>query len=167
MIAHRHSIRAVLVFALAWVDLPFASAVELTTKPSLTLAVAKVLSVAGETEAKKNNWNVVIAIVDDGARLVHLVRMDGTQIGSIEVAQDKATTAISFKRPTKALEDAVAGGRNAVLGIRGVTPIEGGIPLVVNGQMIGAVGVSGAQSPQDAQVAQAAAAALTQFIKAL
>ncbi len=74
-------------------------------------------------------------------------------------------TAISFKRPSKALEDAIAGGRNAVLGLRGVTPIEGGIPLVVNGQMIGAVGVSGVTSAQDAQVAQAAVAALAQFAK--
>ena len=145
--------------------LPLAGAAELATKTALTLDVAKVLSAAAEAEAQKNGWAVVISIVDDGGRLVHLVRRDGTQIGSIDVAQDKAMTAISFKRPSKALEDAVTGGRNAVLGLRGVTPIEGGIPLVVNGQMIGAVGVSGVTSAQDAQVAAAAVAALAQFAK--
>lgn len=153
------------IAALALFALPLAGAAELATKTALTLDVAKVLSAAAEAEAQKNSWAVVIAIVDDGGRLVHLVRRDGTQIGSIDVAQDKAMTAISFRRPSKALEDAVAGGRNAVLSVRGVTPIEGGIPLVVNGEMIGAVGVSGVLSAQDAQVAQAAVAALAQFAK--
>jgi uncharacterized protein GlcG (DUF336 family) len=165
MMVIRQAARGATVFALGLLTLPLASAAELATKTALTLEVAKVLSAAGEAEAQKNNWAVVIAIVDDGGRLVHLLRRDGTQIGSIEVAQDKAMTAISFKRPSKALEDAVAGGRNAVLGLRGVTPIEGGIPLVVDGQMIGAVGVSGVTSAQDAQVAQAAVTALAQFAK--
>lgn len=151
--------------ALAIFALPLAGAAELANRTTLTLDVAKVLSAAAEAESQKNKWTVVIAIVDDGGRLVHLVRQDGTQIGSIDVAQDKAMTAISFRRPSKALEDAVAGGRNAVLGLRGVTPIEGGIPLVVNGQMIGAIGVSGMTSAQDAQVAQAAVAALAQFAR--
>ena len=165
MFVTRSPFRTAATLALGLFALPLASAAELATKTSLTLDVAKVLSAAGEVEAQKNNWAVVIAIVDDGGRLVHLVRRDGTQIGSIDVAQDKAMTAISFKRPSKAMEDAVAGGRNAVLGLRGVTPIEGGIPLVVNGQMIGAVGVSGVTSAQDAQVAQAAVTALAQFAK--
>ncbi len=165
MFVTRSLSRAVATLALGLFVMPLANAAELATKAALTLEVAKVLSAAAEAEAKKNSWNVVIAIVDDGGRLLHLVRQDGTQIGSIDVAQDKATTAISFKRPSKALEDAVAGGRNAVLGLRGVTPVEGGIPLVVNGQMIGAIGVSGATSAQDGQVAQAAVAALAQFAK--
>lgn len=137
-----------------------AHAAELATKRALTLEVAKELSAAAEAEAVKNNWNVVIAIVDDGGRLMHLVRRDGTQYGSIEVAQDKARTAIAFRRPTKAFEDVVAGGRNAILGLNGATPIEGGLPIVVDGEMIGAIGVSGVQSSQDAQVAQAGINAL-------
>jgi glc operon protein GlcG len=138
---------------------------QLATKRALTLEVAKQLSAAAEAEAVKNNWNVVIAIVDDGGRLMHLVRRDGTQYGSIDVAQDKARTAIAFRRPTKALEDAVAGGRNAILGLGGATPIEGGLPIVVDGEMIGAIGVSGVQSSQDAQVAQAGLNALPALLR--
>jgi glc operon protein GlcG len=142
-----------------------ANAAELATKHALTLEIAKEMSAAAEAEAVKNNWNVVIAIVDEGGRLMHLVRRDGTQYGSIEVAQDKARTAIAFRRPTKALEDAVAGGRNAVLRLGDATPIEGGIPIVVDGEMLGAIGVSGATSAQDAQVAQAAIAALPTILR--
>jgi glc operon protein GlcG len=135
-------------------------AAELATRRVLTLDVAKELSAAAEAHAVTNNWNVVIAIVDDGGRLMHLVRRDGTQYGSIEVAQDKARTAIAFRRPTKAFEDVVAGGRNAILGLNGATPIEGGIPIVVDGEMIGGIGVSGVTSSQDAQIAQAGLDAL-------
>ncbi len=140
-------------------------AAELATKRALTLEVAKEMSAAAEAEAVRNNWNVVIAIVDDGGRLMHLVRRDGTQYGSIEVAQDKARTAIAFRRPTKAFEDVVAGGRNAILGLGGATPIEGGLPIVVDGEMIGAIGVSGVTSSQDAQVAKAGVDALPQILK--
>jgi glc operon protein GlcG len=142
-----------------------ADAAELATKHALTLEIAKEMSAAAEAEAVKNNWNVVIAIVDEGGRLMHLVRRDGTQYGSIEVAQDKARTAIAFRRPTKALEDAVAGGRNAVLRLGDATPIEGGIPIVVDGEMLGAIGVSGATSAQDAQVAQAGIDALPAILR--
>jgi uncharacterized protein GlcG (DUF336 family) len=100
---------------------------------------------------------MVICIVDDGGNIILLQRMDGTQLGSIQVAQDKATTALNFKRPTKALEDAVAGGRNAVLKLTGAIPIEGGIPIMVGTELVGAIGVSGAASAQDAQVATAGA----------
>lgn len=142
-----------------------ADAAELATKHALTLEIAKEMSAAAEAEAVKNNWNVVIAIVDEGGRLMHLIRRDGTQYGSIEVAQDKARTAIAFRRPTKALEEAVAGGRNAVLRLGDATPIEGGIPIVVNGEMLGAIGVSGATSAQDAQVAQAGIDALPVILR--
>lgn len=140
-------------------------AAELATKRALTLEVAKEMSAAAEAEAVKNGWNVVIAIVDDGGRLMHLIRRDGTQYGSIEVAQDKARTAIAFRRPTKAFEDAVAGGRNAILGLNGATPVEGGLPIVVDGEMIGAIGVSGVQSSQDAQVAKAGVDALPRILQ--
>jgi glc operon protein GlcG len=142
-----------------------AGAAKLATKHALTLEVAKQISAAAEAEAVKNNWNMVIAVVDDGGLLMHLIRRDGTQYGSIQVAQDKARTAIAFRRPTKALEDAVAGGRNAILGLTGATPIEGGIPIVVDGEMVGAIGVSGGSSAQDAQVAQAGINALATILK--
>lgn len=128
---------------------------QLATKKALTLDAAKAIVAAAEAEAKKNNFTMVICVVDDGGNVIMLERMDGTQLGSVQVAQDKAMTALNFKRPTKALEDAVAGGRNAVLKLTGAIPIEGGIPITVGGQIIGAVGASGGTSPQDAQVAAA------------
>lgn len=137
---------------------------DLATKKGMTLEVAKQIAAAAEVEAKKNNWTVVIAIVDDGANLVYLQKADETQIGSIEVAQEKAKTAVKFKRPSKALEDAVAGGRNAVLKLPGALPIEGGVPLMADGKIIGAIGVSGVQSNQDGQIAQAGVNALAKIL---
>lgn len=133
----------------------FVAQAQLATKKALTLDAAKAIVAAAEAEAKKNNFTMVICVVDDGGNVLLLERMDGTQLGSVQVAQDKAMTALNFKRPTKALEDAVAGGRNAVLKLTGAIPIEGGIPITVGGQIIGAVGASGGSSPQDAQVAAA------------
>lgn len=125
------------------------------------MEAAKKIAAAAEAEAKKNNWNVVICVVDEGASLLYLQRMDGTQIGSVDIAQMKARTAIKMKRPSKVLEDAVAGGRNAVLKLPDVLPVEGGVPLVTaDGQFIGAVGVSGVTSAQDGQIAAAGAATL-------
>jgi uncharacterized protein GlcG (DUF336 family) len=105
---------------------------------------------------------MVIAIIDSGGHLVMLHRLDNAQYGSIEIAKGKAVTAVNFKRPSKVLEDAVAAGGAGLrlLRVDGITPIEGGIPIVVNGQIIGAIGVSGAPSPQDAQVARAGVDAL-------
>jgi glc operon protein GlcG len=134
---------------------------QVATKKAITLELAKKIAAAAETEALKNNWTVFVAIVDDGANLVYLERMDNTQIGSLEVAIQKAKTAISFKRPTKAYEDMVAGGRTAILGVPGVIPIEGGLPIIVDGQHIGAIGVSGGTAQQDGQIAKAALEALT------
>jgi len=132
----------------------------LPTKKVLTLDAAKQIAAAAHEEARKNHWTMAISIVDDGAHLLYLERMDGTQIASVSVAQDKAATAVRFKRPTKALEDAVAGGRLVVMKLAGATPIEGGLPIVVEGEVIGGIGVSGATSPQDGQVAAAGLAVL-------
>jgi len=132
----------------------------LPTKKVLTLDAAKQIAAAAHEEARKNHWTMAICIVDDGAHLLYLERMDGTQIASVIVAQDKAATAVRFKRPTKALEEAVAGGRFVVMKLAGVTPIEGGLPIVVEGEVIGGIGVSGATSPQDGQVAAAGLAVL-------
>lgn len=137
---------------------------DLATKKGLTLEVAKQVAAQAEAEARKNNWNVVIAIVDDGANLIYLQRMDETQIGSVEVAQEKAKTSVKFKRPTKALEDAVAGGRNVVLKLPGALPVEGGLPLTADGKIIGAIGVSGVLSSQDGIIAKAGADSLSKIV---
>jgi uncharacterized protein GlcG (DUF336 family) len=134
---------------------------ELLTKKSLSLEDAKKAGAAAAAEVKKNNWKMAIAIVDDGGHLIYFERIDETQVGSIDVAIGKARTALAFKRPTKALEDAInAGQNNAILSFPNVLPREGGIPFVVDGKVVGAVGVSGGKSSEDAQVAKAAIDAL-------
>jgi glc operon protein GlcG len=125
------------------------------TKSALNLADAKDIAAAAEAEALKNKWNVTIAVLDDGGNLLFLQRMDEAPLGSIVVAQEKARTALRFKRPTKTIEEIIAGGRTSMLTLPGATPIEGGLPLLNKGQIIGAIGVSGVMSPQDAQIAQA------------
>jgi len=133
----------------------------LGTTKYITLGAAQKMMAAGEAEARKNNWNVAIAIVDAGANLIMFHKMDDTQMGSVDVSIGKARTAVNFKRPTKALEEAIAAGRSAFLAIDGVLPLQGGVPVTVDGQVIGAVGVSGVMSAQDEQVALAAVGALT------
>jgi glc operon protein GlcG len=132
----------------------------LAEKKSLTLEIAKQIASAAEKEAAANRWNMVIAILDDGGNLLYLSRMDDAQLGSIEVAQLKARTALRFKRPSKAFEEALVGGRMAILGFPDVIPVEGGVPLTVDGKIVGAIGVSGGTSPQDSAVATAAVDAL-------
>jgi glc operon protein GlcG len=122
---------------------------------AVTLERATRVAAAAETEARRNNWNVVIAVVDESGYLVLLRRMDNTQLGSVAVAQEKAKSAVLFRRPTKAFADAVASGRTAVLGLPGAIPIEGGIPLLAGERMVGAIGVSGVTAEQDGQIAQA------------
>jgi len=125
--------------------------------PAISVEVARKLAATAIAEGKKNGWNVAVAIVDPAGDLVFFERMDNVQVAATVVSQEKARTAARFKRPTKAFEDALAGGRQAILGLPGVTPVEGGIPLVIEGKIVGAIGVSGATSPQDAQCGQAAA----------
>jgi uncharacterized protein GlcG (DUF336 family) len=129
--------------------------VQLPNKRVLTLEIAKQILTAAQADARRNGWTMVVCIVDDGAHVICLERMDGTQIARVTVAQDKASTAVRFKRPTKALEDAVAGGRLVVMKLGGATPVEGGLPIVVDGEVIGGIGVSGGTSPQDGIVAAA------------
>jgi glc operon protein GlcG len=133
----------------------------LGTKKVLTLEAAKVIAASAAEEAIKNKWNMAICVTDDGGFPIYLERMDGTQVASVEVAQEKASTAARFKRSTKILEDAVLGGRTVLLKIPGATPIEGGLPIVVSGEVIGAIGVSGGTSVQDGQVAAAGLSAVT------
>jgi glc operon protein GlcG len=127
----------------------------------ISLEQAKKVVAGAEAEAKKNNWPVVIVVMDSGGQLVMLQRLDNTQWGSIDIAKEKARSAVALRRPTKALQDAVAqGGSNLRLPTTGFSVLEGGIPIVADGKIIGSVGVSGVTSQQDAQIAQAGIDAL-------
>jgi glc operon protein GlcG len=141
-----------------------ATAADLAMKKSLTLEVAKQIAAAAEQEAANNKWTMVISIMDDGGNLLYLERMDETQIGSIEVSMRKARSALAFKRPTKAFEDAVAGGRTVVLSLPGALPVEGGVPIMADGKVIGSIGCSGGTSQQDGQVAKAGVDALAKIL---
>lgn len=125
----------------------------------MSLDAAKKAMAAAEAEAKKSNWPVAIAILDTTGSLIMLVKLDSTQTASVEIAIGKARTALDFRRPTKALQDAVAGGGAGLrlLSVRGAFLLEGGVPVVVDGKIVGAIGVSGVTSEQDAQVAIAGA----------
>ena len=129
-------------------------------KPLLTLEDAKRIAAAAQAEALRNEWRVVIAVVDDGGHLLYLQRSHDTQFGSIETAIQKAHAAVAFQRPTKVSEDAVLSGRLIHLALPGVIPAEGGVPLQVGGVIVGGLGVSGVRSSQDGQIAAAGAAAL-------
>jgi uncharacterized protein GlcG (DUF336 family) len=122
---------------------------------TLTLDDAKKIAAGAEAEAKDNNWPVVIAIVDEGGHLLFLQRMDEAQYGSIQVAIEKAQAAIAFRRPTKVWEENIGEGRLRYLNLPGALPIEGGLPIMIDSQFVGAIGVSGVRSFQDAQIAQA------------
>jgi glc operon protein GlcG len=128
----------------------------------ITLENAKKAAAPALAEAAKNNWRVAVAIVDPSGNLVYYEKMDNTQLGSANVAIDKARSAALFKRPTKALQDALAAGGEGwrILRVQGAVPVEGGIPLVMDGKIVGAIGVSGATSAQDSQCAKAGAEAV-------
>jgi glc operon protein GlcG len=129
-------------------------------KPVLTLDGAKRIASAAQAEAQRNDWRVVIAVVDDGGHLLYLERGHDTQFGSVETAIYKAHAAVAFQRPTKASEDAVQSGRLIHLALPGVIPAEGGVPLQIDGVVVGGLGISGVRSFQDGQIAAAGAAAL-------
>ena len=127
--------------------------------PAISLENAKKAAAPALAEAARNKWTVAVAIVDPGGNLVYYEKMDNTQIGSATVAIDKARSAALFKRPTKALQDTLAAGGEGlrILRVQGAVPVEGGVPLVIDGKIVGAIGVSGATSAQDAQCAKAGA----------
>jgi uncharacterized protein GlcG (DUF336 family) len=130
------------------------------TRAMLTLEDCKRIATAAEAEAKKNNWNVCVAILDDGGHLLHLFRMDGATPANSRIAIEKGRTAAETRRSTAMWEDRVKGGRMAMLKMPGVTPVQGGLPIVIDGECIGAVGVSGVQSHEDEQVCNAGIATL-------
>jgi uncharacterized protein GlcG (DUF336 family) len=123
---------------------------------------AKKVAAAAIAEAKKNGWTVAVSIVDTAGDLVYFEKMDGTQTGSVNVSIEKGRTAALFKRPTKSFQDTVAAGGEGlrILGLPGAVPVEGGVPLLMDAKIIGAIGVSGATSAQDGQCAQAGAATI-------
>jgi uncharacterized protein GlcG (DUF336 family) len=128
-------------------------------RPMLTLEDCKKISAAAEAEAKKNSWNVCIAILDDGGHLLHLARMDGSTPANARIAVEKGRTAAETRRSTANWQERV-GKRIELLRMPGVTPVQGGLPIVVDGTCVGAVGISGVQSHEDEQIAKAGIAAL-------
>ena len=138
---------------------PAAAASPAPYRAPIGLEAARRAMAAAEEEATRNGWGVAIAVVDSGGHLVMLHRLDGTQIASVRIAEGKARTALEFRRPTKALEDAVAGGGAGLrlLSLENIFPLEGGVPIVAGGRIVGGIGVSGVTSQQDAQVARAGA----------
>ena len=138
---------------------------QLPVKRVLTLNVAKKIAAAAEAEAIKRGSTVVIAVVDDGGYLLVLERLDDTQVASVEVGIAKARTAAIFRRPSKVFEDQVREGRVAALGLPGAAPLQGGIPIVFEGKVIGAIGVSGNTPQEDEDIAKVGAAALAAAIQ--
>jgi glc operon protein GlcG len=134
-----------------------------TAYGAISVEAARKVAAAAIAEGKKQGWNVAVAIVDVAGELVFFERIDDTQPASVQVSQAKGRTAARFKRPSKVFEDALAGGRQAILGMPDVVPIEGGVPLVIDGRIVGAIGVSGVTSQQDGVCAQAGVDALAQL----
>jgi glc operon protein GlcG len=153
--AQRHTGQAISAAKLARAD-----------RKLLTADVAKQIAAAAVKEADRNQWKLSIAIVDDGGNLLYLERMDDATAASAEVAPKKARCALMFRRPTKAIEDVLAGGRAAILGLPGAVPLEGGIPLAAYGTIVGAIGASGATSQQDGVAAQAGVDLFTSILSA-
>jgi uncharacterized protein GlcG (DUF336 family) len=130
----------------------------------ITLEAAKKIAAPALAEASRNNWAMAVAVVDGAGDLVYFEKMNATQAGSVAIAIDKARSAARFKRPTKAFQDMLAAGGDGwrVLGLQGAVPVEGGVPIAIDGKIVGAIGVSGGTSPQDGQCARAGADAVAQ-----
>ena len=140
---------------------PRSAAAQLADRKVLTLEAAKAVLAAAEAEARKNNWSLSIAVVDSHGELLAFERMNDAAFTTIAIAQGKAQTAARYRRTTKSIDSTVAAGRVQMMAFPGVTPIEGGVPIIVNGRVVGGVGASGARSAEDAQVAMAGAAVVT------
>ena len=125
------------------------------SRPMLTLEDCRRISAAAEAEAKKNNWSVAIAILDDGGHLLHLIRMDGASPFNARTAISKGRTAAESRRSSLVWEERIKAGRTSMLGMPGITPVQGGLPILAEGVTVGGVGVSGVQSHEDEQIAAA------------
>lgn len=127
---------------------------KLSTKPVLSLAAAKLITAAAEAEAESNNWTVAIAIVDDGGGLIHFIKMDNTTNSAVDIARKKAVHAANYRRPTAFHEKFLEGGNNGVLSLPDSMPIEGGMPILFENVVVGAIGVSGVASEDDGRIAR-------------
>ena len=158
------SLKSILLFAVAALSAAFSLGVaaQLPYGPSVTLEQAQKAAAAAAAEARRNNWSMAVAVVDTSGELVLLHKMDNTQIGSINIAIGKARSAAKFKRPTKVFQDLLAKGSEFtfIMTLEGAVPVQGGIPIVMDGKIVGAIGLSGATGPQDVQCAEAGLAAL-------
>jgi glc operon protein GlcG len=164
----RHSTVALIATAMALITLaapagfaqtPFPAPPQTPYGMPIALDAAKKAAAGAAAEARKNSWNMAVAIVDTGGHLVYFEKMDNTQTGSVQVAIEKARSAALFRRPTKVFQDGVAAGGEGLrlLGLEGAVPVDGGVPIVVAGRILGGIGVSGGTGEQDGQVAKAGA----------
>lgn len=131
-------------------------------RPLLTLEDCEMISAAAQAEARRNNWSVAIAILDDGGHLLHFIRMDGATPANARIAVEKGRTAAESRRTSGSWEERIKAGRTAMLRMPGILPVQGGVPITAEGTCVGAVGVSGVQSHEDEQIAQAGIDALLQ-----
>ena len=155
-----------MVFAIAILGaMVGATQAQLIEKQALTLEGVKRIVAAAEAKARVEGARVVIAVVDEGGNLLLLQRLDDTQVASVNVGIDKARTAAIFRRPSKVFEEQVRNGRVAALALHGAVPLQGGVPIVVDGKVIGAIGVSGETPSQDEDIALAGAAVAASFMK--
>ncbi len=148
------------VFAILFLLASSVAAADLAVKKALTLEVAKEMAAAAEKYADSQGWNANVAIVDDGGNLIYFQRGDGVQMASVDISIAKARAAVGFKHPTKAMQDRAAAGEPHVAALPWAMPFEGGLPIDVDGALIGGIGISGMTSAQDGQIAKAAIDAL-------
>jgi glc operon protein GlcG len=151
------------ILAVALVGFASGAAAQQMSNPygmPISLEVAKKAAAAAAAEAKKNNWHMAIAITDPAGQLVYFEKLDGTQTASVKIAIAKSRSAAIYKRPTKVFQDAVAKGNAAILALKGSMPSEGGVPIVIDGKIVGAIGASGGTSQQDGVAAMAGANAV-------
>lgn len=154
-----------LVLASATILFALSVQAQLIEKNALSLEGAKRIAAAAETRAKAEGARVVIAVVDDGGSLLLLERLDDTQVASVNVGIDKARTAAIYRRPSKVFEDQVRDGRVSALALHGGVPLQGGVPIIVEGKVIGAIGVSGETPQQDEDIAKTGAAVAASFTR--
>ena len=159
---HRHLLYVAILVAAFFPRAAAAQGQPTMYGPSIVAEQAKTIAAAAIAEARKNQWTMAIAIVDTAGDLVYFERMDHTQVGSVDIAQSKARSAARFKRPTKAFQDALAAGGEGwrILSLEGAVAVDGGIPLMSGGKIVGAIGASGGTSQQDGVTAAAGAATL-------
>lgn len=155
---------SLLLLGILLAPLVTAGAAELATRKALTLDVVKAMAESAEAFANKNNWKVAIAILDEGGHLLYFQRANGVQLGSIEIAMRKAESAVKFQRPGKAFADRIPKEPHVMI-LPGAFPFEGGVPVIWEGQVLGAIGVSGATAQEDAMVAKAGVDALARALK--